>query len=851
VEETEILRLKAMKLERLLAEQSERDLLPHLHSHKFYWWMKQFFDDDRSKIMCVTAANQLGKHNLYDELIPTTNGYKKIQDINVGDYVYSRDGKKTKVIDIPFDGYDESYELQFSDGDKVKIGQNHLWICKGEKQRFRKNYISNNKEKTIIPNKEYGKWIVKSTKEIFEESYKNGKPRAGKKYVIPYCEPVEYLEKELFDPYYIGLYLGNGSDHSISFNSEDTDLSNYCLKYGNRYNTDKLTIGILKEAKEKLFDLGLYKKISHEKFIPKEYLFGSIEQRKAILAGLLDTDAYTNNGITEYTTVSEQLANDFKELVNSLGGIAQIKVKEKPFYRNENGEKVFCKKAYRINIWTKFNPFKSKRKSDLWKSTDRYKFEKVIDNIKYIGPHKGRCISVSADDESYLCTKNYIVTHNSSILIRKMIHVATTKELWPKYWPDLPKHNPVPSQFWYCYPSKDVATIEWYEKWSEYMPRNPDHEKYGWKPNFVNGKIHSVDFNSGVTIYFKTYAQDVHMLQSGTVYMMGLDEEVPVELLPELSMRVNATNGYMYFVFTATRGQEYWRNVVEKKSELKEARVWQVSLYDCQEYTDGSESKWTNQRIEQAIARCANKSEIERRIMGKFVVDSNRVYPSFDREIHLIEPFSVPAEWSRVVGIDVGSGGESGHPAAIVFLAINPDYTFGVVYKCWRGDRVVTTAQDVVNKYLYMADGEPRHTVYYDWASADTKNIAAAQGLPFLKAEKNHMKGEGILNSLLSFKMLKIFKSENATKLAEEFENFTHNTDKKKAKNDLIDALRYASSTIMWDFTSVSPIAVNTVVDQRPPKEMSEREKFARGLAENHEELLNVDEELNFWNEQY
>lgn len=444
----------------------------------------------------------------------------------------------------------------------------------------------------------------------------------------------------------------------------------------------------------------------------------------------------------------------------------------------------------------------------------------------------------------------------SSILIRKMIELATNKDLWALYWPELPEHNPVPSQFWYCYPSRDVATIEWFEKWSEYMPRNQDCPVRGWKANMENGKIHSVDFKSGVTIYFKTYAQDVHMLQSGTVYMLGGDEEMPVELFPELSMRVNSTNGYLYFVFTATRGQEFWRHVVETRQKLPEARVWQVSLYDCQFYEDGTITKWTASRIQQAIDRCANKVEIDRRIMGRFIPDTDRKYPSFDRDAHMIDPFAIPSDWTRVVGIDVGSGGETGHPSAISFIAINPEHSFAVVYKFWRGDNVTTTAQDVVNKYQAMAVGEPSHVVYYDWASADLKNIAAGQGLPFVKAEKNHLIGENILNSMFSFNMLKIFKTDESEKLCIEFENLLNTTDKKKAIDDGVDSVRYAAAKVSWNFVDVSFLSKNAgkkepVILTDEQREIKTRRDAVLGLADHEKDPFNVDSELNYWNDMY
>ena len=70
-----------------------------------------------------------------------------------------------------------------------------------------------------------------------------------------------------------------------------------------------------------------------------------------------------------------------------------------------------------------------------------------------------------------------------------------------------------------------------------------------------------------ITIYFKTYSQNVTDLQAGTVSFIFCDEELPISLFPELSARLIATDGYFSMVFTATLGQEYWRLTMEPDEE--------------------------------------------------------------------------------------------------------------------------------------------------------------------------------------------------------------------------------------------------------------------------------------------
>ena len=169
----------------------------------------------------------------------------------------------------------------------------------------------------------------------------------------------------------------------------------------------------------------------------------------------------------------------------------------------------------------------------------------------------------STNRDNFLCAANQI--GKSTIQIRKAIRWATEPELWPKLWQSRP------TQFWYFYPSLKLATNEYIEKWKkEILPRNgyENDERYGWKEDIRQKVIHSIRFNSGVTIYFCSYAQNETDLQAATVYAMFCDEELPESLWPELQARLRATRGHYHQAFTATLGQEIWRATIEEKGKV-------------------------------------------------------------------------------------------------------------------------------------------------------------------------------------------------------------------------------------------------------------------------------------------
>lgn len=454
-----------------------------------------------------------------------------------------------------------------------------------------------------------------------------------------------------------------------------------------------------------------------------------------------------------------------------------------------------------------------------------------------------------------LCLTAANQVSKSSCHIRKFIHWATEPEIWPGLWPKL-QPGTKPRQWWYLYPNRETATIEFHDKWMQFLPKVAESDpKYGWRKELKNKLIHSISFNTGITIIFKAYSQDVQDLQAGSVYLIGCDEELPWELFHELSMRTAATDGYMSFVFTATKGQQEWREVVEDRTRLPAAEVMQVSMYDCLEYEDGTSTHWSKERIEEIKTRCATEAEIQKRVYGRFVMAEGLKYPAYDERNHSQDYHMVPSNWDYYACIDYGSGGTSGHPAAVGVVAVSPDFKSGRVVRAWRGDGVDTTCEDVILKYLEIIKTLPREPIasYYDWGAKDLKIIADRMGLTLQPAEKGHEFGVSVVNTLFKGGMLKLYRWNPAAKFPEDFlqteklsrelQSLSLTTSKQHAKDDLIDAcVRYPCAKIPWDWTGIAPVGIAL-----QPKILTE-EEIRRG-SEQKDMELNLEEEFEFWND--
>ena len=471
------------------------------------------------------------------------------------------------------------------------------------------------------------------------------------------------------------------------------------------------------------------------------------------------------------------------------------------------------------------------------------------------------------DKQMFACAANQI--GKSSIQIRKGIHICTEPSLWPELFPHKandPNYKPI---IWYLYPNQDTVMQEFEEKWiPEFLPKGKfaKEGQYAWKKIIRNKVLKGVTFTgTGVTIYFKTYSQNVMDLQAGTVSCIFCDEELPEHIYPELNARLFGSQGYFSMVFTATLGQDFWRRVIEPKAHEEEGLpdAWkrQISMYDCLEYHDGTKSYWTNDRIGSVIRSCRSKAEVNRRVFGKFVKDEGLVYFGFDRDRNYVPypvkgdvPFTgVPRGWNVYSGVDIGSGGEHNHPSAYVFVSANKTFTKLRVFRGRRLDKIETTAGDVY-KYYKNTRGYLKPVVQaYDWAAKDFGTIVGRAREPFIKAEKGRDFGVNLLNTLFKYGILQIYQCPEHDKIVSEIDGYSIGADKRKAKDDFLDALRYAIASIPVNWKEIfDKIEAGTLdLDMKPEQPKTERERNAeKHIAKKEAELEwseDYEEEIEYW----
>lgn len=361
-----------------------------------------------------SGARGLGKAQPLDTPVFTQEGFKPMKDIVPGTLVYGCDGLLHKVIAVFPQGKKPVYELEFSDHSKTKCSDEHLWTV-------RCNLTHKRDYKTLTLNQ--------LLEQPLKVKAKNG--ALNSRYSIPLCNPLQFSTKPVFiDSYLMGCLLGDGhiTDSYIKLAGIDQELFDTCesLVQNKGYTFSKYTDGSYglkriqhKNIKNEYVEECIKLKVNttaYYKFIPDVYLYNDIPNRVALLQGLMDTDGnISKQGLCSFTTVSKQLAFNFKFLVESLGATAILQIRTNKKYKNSNNEIKECADSYtiRFKLSKDIIPVRLTRKK-LNLSEKRKAPVRTIDKIVYLGEEECQCILVDSEEHLYL-TDDLIVTHNSEI----------------------------------------------------------------------------------------------------------------------------------------------------------------------------------------------------------------------------------------------------------------------------------------------------------------------------------------------------------------------------------------------------------------------------------------------------
>ena len=416
--------------------------------------------------LMVAAGVGMGKGQCAHSKVRTPNGWTKMKDIKVGDLVMTIDGSYTKVEGVYPRGRLKTYKVKFKDGRSIIVDGDHLWAVHG--YNFKETSIMypyiNFSNRTIQEDYTNQPTCVIETRQLFDFMSRN--KRHNLKLYIPLCRPEQNEDKEFFiHPYILGVLLGDGcisGDRNIAIACSDPKVIERCAKFLHRdykITTHKpdgdkkcLTYGIaLKDRKgrkhneyvQELRRLRLLGTTALTKFIPLEYLNGSKDQRLELMRGLMDTDGEVSHargrnglginkqgeglcGSLYYSTSSQHLAFDIRELIHSLGDICRLKPRV-PFYAYK-GERLQGNVSYRLSIRSRMPReylTRWKKRKDRLHAENQYSknLKLQVVSVEEYPEQEIICIKVAHPSELYVA-EDYIVTHNTnmSLTFAELLH---------------------------------------------------------------------------------------------------------------------------------------------------------------------------------------------------------------------------------------------------------------------------------------------------------------------------------------------------------------------------------------------------------------------------------------------
>lgn len=363
--------------------------------HVVYYTLLDKFAHGEIKKMIVQMPPQHGKEISDNQIVATTKGIKKHGDLIVGDYVFGRDGTPVKVLWVSEKTRSE-YVVYFSDGAKIECHGNHEWTVYN---RFRQ------KEETI------------ETKHMASSTIYNGDGKRGSRYKYQVdsnvCVMFDSRNVDL-DPYVLGAWLGDGDSSCgiIHIGNNDVEIignSTYKFKESKGTTTRKF---YSPELNLLLKNNGLIK----NKHIPDMYKYNSVEVRKSVIAGLIDTDGYVyhRNGRITISNTNKRIIDDAAFILRSLGqSVVVCEFKPRVSSSGIVGKKIVYQLCFNPTMTF---PTKVKRKKITKLSINKKRAIVSIERKEGLG--YGNCIQV--DGGIYLVGDTFIPTHNSEGSSRKL-----------------------------------------------------------------------------------------------------------------------------------------------------------------------------------------------------------------------------------------------------------------------------------------------------------------------------------------------------------------------------------------------------------------------------------------------
>ena len=310
------------------------------------------------QMVIIAARPAIGKALALDTPLPTPSGWTTMSEVQVGDELLGADGRPTTVTAAtPVLRGRACYEVEFNDGAVIVADAAHQWLTETRAER--------RSARAATRDGRYGEQgafaSVKTTQEI-AGTLRCATSDRRLNHSVPVTKPAALKKADLpHSPYALGAWLGGGHP------AADPEIASH-------------------------------------RHIPVAYLRASEEQRRELLAGLLDTGGHVDtSGTVRFSVTDQRLAADALELILSLGYRARMRsTASRHQVTFTPADKVFRLTGKLLRQTTRADP----------RTLRRY-----ITDVRLLPSVPVRCVEVGNADHLYLAGQAWIPTHNSTLAL--------------------------------------------------------------------------------------------------------------------------------------------------------------------------------------------------------------------------------------------------------------------------------------------------------------------------------------------------------------------------------------------------------------------------------------------------
>ncbi|QUR65724.1 replicative DNA helicase [Mycobacterium spongiae] len=357
------------------------------------------------QMVIVAARPGVGKALALGTPLPTPSGWTTMGAVAVGDELLGVDGQPTRVVaatDVMLGR--PCYEVEFSDGTVIVADAAHQWLTDTHAARKSVHAAAvgydRYQQRTVA--------AVRTTAQIAGTLRCHPRDRRLN-HSVTNARALELPDREfLVPPYTLGAWLADGASEAAQITTTEPEILMRIEADGFAGRECTSTAGAMQARLRTLGVLG-------NKHIPTEYLRGSETQRRALLAGLLDTDGtVAAGGAVQLTVTNPRLASDVAELVVSLGYHCHTST------THVRGRHAPSSIAYTLSFSTDDAVFAVQRKAIAHKErraiagAERCGSRFIVD-VRRIETVPVRCVEVDNASHMYLAGKAMIPTHNSTL----------------------------------------------------------------------------------------------------------------------------------------------------------------------------------------------------------------------------------------------------------------------------------------------------------------------------------------------------------------------------------------------------------------------------------------------------